>query len=39
MNTISYIRLKTFITIVCLSFFITGCNPLIIIEEGKDSTV
>ncbi|MEP0862122.1 MAG: hypothetical protein HRF52_11870 [Ignavibacterium sp.] len=28
-----------FITIIFLSFFITGCNPLIIIEEGKNSAV
>lgn len=28
-----------FITIIFLSFFITGCNPSIIIEEGKNSAV
>lgn len=39
MNTIGYIILKNFITIIFLSFFITGCNPLIIIEEGKNSAV
>lgn len=30
---------KIFITIIFLYFFITGCNPLIIIEEGKNSAV
>lgn len=39
MNTISYKGLKIFITITFLGIFITGCNPLIIIEEGKNSAV
>lgn len=30
---------KIFFAIIFLSFFITGCNPLIIIEEGKNSAV
>ncbi len=28
---------KIFLAIIFISFFITGCNPLIIIEEGKNS--
>ncbi len=39
MESIVYRKLKVLPVIVFLSFFITGCNPLIIIEAGKNSAV
>ncbi|KUO58543.1 hypothetical protein APF79_06965 [bacterium BRH_c32] len=39
MELIVYRKLKVLPVILFLSIFITGCNPLIIIEAGKNSAV
>ncbi len=39
MEATSLRKPKIFLAIIFLSFFLTGCNPLIIIEEGKNSAV
>ena len=39
MKPMNTIMPKIFITIIFLSFFVTGCHTLIFIEEGKNSVV